>query len=219
TLPLGVFSAAGSWYGGLALALPQVDASHLGSSSVKTPVAFDTGFRLTGQLAPSVQDLSPGPRSHGNALAFVMIGTTLPASGLSVGGSVRWAKLRAVDGVDLLYPGSTRVDQSGATVDARLGLLKEWAGDQSLEAVVLHERFRMTHDVTFLDAFWDPGAQQFVQRTRLEHNGDFTRRWGAQVKFERPLTPSGWRIGWLLTANRTSQPSVPTTDLLNIPQD
>src|SRR5438067_2060725 len=101
--------------------------------------------------APSIQDLSPGPRSHGNALAFVMIGTTLPASGLSVGGSVRWAKLRAVDGVDLLYPGSTRVDQSGATVDARLGLLKEWAGDQSLEAVVLHERLRMTHDVTFLD--------------------------------------------------------------------
>src|SRR5205823_5952973 len=109
TLPLGVFSAAGSWHGGLALALQQVDASHLGSSSVNTPVAFHTVFRLTGQLAPSVQDLSPGPRSHGNALAFVMIGTTLPASGLSVGGSVRWAKLRAVDGVDLLYPGSTSV--------------------------------------------------------------------------------------------------------------
>ena len=219
TLPLGVFSAAGSWYGGLALALQQVDASHLGSSSVNTPVAFDTGFRLTGQLAPSVQDLSPGPRSHGNALAFVMIGTTLPASGLSVGGSVRWAKLRAVDGVDLLYPGSTRVDQSGATVDARLGLLKEWAGDQSLEAVVLHERFRMTHDVTFLDAFWDPGTQQFLQSPRLVHDHDFTKRWGLQVKYERPLTASGWRIGWLATANRISQPDTPNLDLLDIPQD
>src|SRR5205823_3853315 len=219
TLPLGVFSAAGSWYGGLALALQQVDASHLGSSSVNTPVAFHTVFRLTGQLAPSVQDLSPGPRSHGNALAFVTIGTTLPASGLSVGGSVRWAKLRAVDGVDLLYPGSTRVDQSGATVDARLGLLKEWAGDQSLEAVVLHERFRMTHDVTFLDAFWDPGTQQFLQSPRLVHDHDFTKRWGLQVKYERPLTASGWRIGWLATANRISQPDTPNLDLLNIPQD
>jgi len=245
--PFGVFSAAGSWYGGLALALQQVDASRLGSSSVNTPGNLDTAFRLTGQLAPSVQDLSPGPRPHGNALAFAMIGKVLPGSGLSVGGSVRWAhgnalafamigkvvpgsglsvggsvrwaKLRALDGVDLLYPGSTRVEQSGATVDARLGLLKEWAGDRSLEAVVLHERFRMTHDVTFLDAFWDPGTQQFLQSPRLVHDRDFTKRWGLQVKYERPLTASGWRIGWLATANRISQPDTPNLDLLNIPQD
>src|SRR5439155_792275 len=107
------------------LALQQVDASHLGSSSVNTPVAFDTGFRLTGQLAPSVQDLSPGPRSHGNALAFVMIGTTLPASGLSVGGSVRWAKLRAVDGVDLLNipqdPGHAAAYELGVGVSRTYG--------------------------------------------------------------------------------------------------
>src|SRR5205807_7380791 len=147
------------------------------------------------------------------------IGTTLPASGLSVGGSVRWAKLRAVDGVDLLYPGSTRVDQSGATVDARLGLLKEWAGDQSLEAVVLHERFRMTHDVTFLDAFWDPGTQQFLQSPRLVHDHDFTKRWGLQVKYERPLTASGWRIGWLATGNLRSHPKIPNYEMMNIPRD
>src|SRR3989454_33986 len=214
--PFGVFSAAGSWYGGLALALQQVDASRLGSSSVNTPGNLDTAFRLTGQLAPSVQELSPGPRSHGNALAFAMIGKVLPGSGLSVGGSVRWAKLRALDGVDLLYPGSTRVEESGATVDARLGLLKEWAGDRSLEAVVLHERFRMTLDVTFLDAFWDPGTQQFLQSPRLVHDRDFTKRWGLQVKYERPLTASGWRIGWLATANRISQPDTPNLDLLNI---
>src|SRR3989454_1460395 len=41
--------------------------------------------------------------SHGNALAFALIGKELPASGLSVGGSIGWAKLRALDGVDLLY--------------------------------------------------------------------------------------------------------------------
>src|SRR5437867_9559416 len=219
TLPLGVFSAAGSWYGGLALALQQVDASRLGSSPINTPVALDTVFRLTDPLAPSVQDLSPGPRSHGNALVFAMVGKTRPGSGLSVGGSVRWAKLRSLDVVYLLYPGITRVEQSGETVDARLGLLKEWAGDRSLEAVVLHERFRMTHDVTFLDAFWDPGTQQFLQSPRLVHDRDFTKRWGLQVKYERPLTASGWRIGWLATANRISQPDTPNLDLLNIPQD
>jgi len=163
--------------------------------------------------------LGPAPQTHGNALAFGMVGTTLPGSGLSLGGSVSWAKLRAVDGVDLLYPGSARVTQYGETVDARLGLLKEWGGDRSFEAIVLHERVRMTHDVTFLDTFWDPGTQQFSQSPRLERNRDFSKRWGVQVKYERPLPESGWRIGWLATANRTSQPNTPNTDVLNIPQD
>jgi hypothetical protein len=221
TLPLGAFAAAGSWYGGLALALQQVDASHAGSSSVNTPFPFaDTAFVVAGTVATSVADLSPAPQSHGNALAFAMIGKALPGSGLSIGGSVGWAKLRAVDGVDLLYPGSARVDQLGETVDARLGLLKEWGGgDRSFEAIVLHDRFRMTHDVMYLDPFWDPGAQQILQRSRLQHNRDFTKRWGVQVKYERPLAESEWRIGWLATANRTSQPSTPNTDILNIPQD
>ena len=77
----------------------------------------------------------------------------------------------------------------------------------------------MTHDVTFLDTFWNPGTQQFFQTPRLERNRDFSKRWGAQVKYERPLPEPGWRIGLLATANRTSQPNTPNTDLLNIPQD
>src|SRR3989475_4071080 len=215
TLPLGAFAPAGAWFGGLALALQQVDASRSPSSPLNTPLPLATAA----PLAPSVVDLSPAPQSHGNALAFALIGTTLPGSGLSFGGSVSWAKLRALDGVDLLYPGSARVKQFGETVDARLGLLKEWVGDRSFEAIVLHERFRMTHDVTFLDAFWDPGTQQFLQSPRLERNRDFSKRWGAQVKYERPLPEPGWRIGLLATANRTSQPNTPNTDILNIPQD
>src|SRR5437016_4899681 len=212
TLPMGVFTPGAAWYGGLALAVQQVDASQPSSSFFNPPSP------LAGGLGSTTPDLGPGPLSHGNTLGFAMIGRNLRESGLSVGASVRWAKLRAVDGVDLLYPGSRRVDQSGATVAARLGVLKEWAGDRSFEAVVLHDRFKMTHDVTFVDAFWDPGTQQFFQRSRLEHNRDFTKQWGLQVKYERPLTASGWRIGWLATANRTSQPNTPSSDLLNIPQ-
>jgi len=219
TLPLGIFSTAGTWYGGLALALQQVDASHPSSPSVNFPGTFDSSFRVTSPLPSGVPDLSTGSESHGNALAFALIGKELPGSGLSLGGSIGWAKLRALDGVDLLYPGSRRVDQSGETFDARLGVLKEWTGDRSFEAIVLHERFRMTHEVTFLDVFWDPGTQQFLQSSRLERNRDFSKRWGVQVKYERPLAASEWRIGWLATANRISQPNTPNSDLLNIPQD
>src|SRR3989454_10980790 len=213
TLPLGVFSTAGTWYGGLALALQHGDASHPSSPSVNFPGTFDTTFRLAAPLPAGAPDLSTGSEAHGNALAFALIGNELPASGLSVGGSIGWAKLRALDGVDLLYPGSRRVDQSGETFDARLGVLKEWAGDRSFEAIVLHERFRMTHEVTFLDVFWDPGTQQFLQSSRLERNRDFSKRWGVQVKYERPLAASEWRIGWLATANRISQPNTPNSEI------
>ena len=211
TLPLGAFGSAGAWFGGLALALQQVDASRIPSPFLGTPPP--------GVFATSVADSGPAPDTHGNALAFALIGKELPGSGLSVGGSIGWAKLRALDGVDLLYPGSRRVDQSGETFDARLGVLKEWTGDRSFEAIVLHERFRMTHEVTFLDVFWDPGTQQFFQSPRVERNRDFSKRWGVQVKYERPLAASEWRIGWLATANRISQPNTPNSDVLNIPQD
>src|SRR5207249_544436 len=79
TLPLGIFSTAGTWYGGLALALQQVDASHPNSSSLNNPVAgFDTAFRLAAALPPGVPDPSTGSESHGNALAFALIGKELP---------------------------------------------------------------------------------------------------------------------------------------------
>jgi hypothetical protein len=219
TLPLGAFGRAGSWFGGLALGMQQVDASHPRSSFVNTPVAFADTAAIRGSILVPSPTLGAAPQTHGNALAFAMIGTTLPGSGLSLGGSASWTKLRALDGVDLLYPGSARVNQYGEAMDARLGLLKEWGGESSFEAIVLHQRFRMTHDVTFFDAFWDPGRQQFSESARLEHNVDFSKRWGVQVKYERPLPEPGWRIGWLATANRISQPNTPNTDLLNIPQD
>src|SRR6185295_7489554 len=156
TLPLGVLGRAGSWFGGLAVALQQVDASHPPSRSLNPPLPFaGTADPSANTIVPGPTNLAPAPDTHGNALAFALLGTTLPGSGVSLGGSVSWAKLRALDGVDLLYPGSARVNQYGETVDARLGLLKEWEGDRSFEAIVLHERFRMTHDVTFLDTFWD----------------------------------------------------------------
>src|SRR6266705_458237 len=72
TLPLGAFGGAGSWYGGLALALQQVDAARVGSPFGGAPPPL---------LGGSATDLGPEPQSHGNALAFALIGKTLPGSG------------------------------------------------------------------------------------------------------------------------------------------
>lgn len=56
-----------------------------------------------------------------------------------------------MDGVDLLYNGSAQIGQFGHAVDVRVGAPKEWTGDRSLELVAVYNRFRMTHDVFYLD--------------------------------------------------------------------
>ncbi len=212
TLPLGAFLSSGSWFGGATVALQQVDPS-------RRPGFFARPGPL---VDPPLTPPTPAPvpdQAHGNTYAFALLGRTLPATGVAIGGSVMWAGLSAVDGVDLLYAGSERIRQSGHALDLRLGLLKEWAGDRSLEAVVLHNRFAMTHDVTYLDWVWDPGTQQVVQVPRVELNLDRTNTWGLHVEHERPLGPRGWRIGGLATVNRMSHPKIPNYEIVNVPRD
>jgi hypothetical protein len=146
-----------------------------------------------------------------------MVGKVLPNARLSLGASALWSGLHALDGVDLLYAGSRRVEQRGHTLDARLGLLKEWANGRSLEAVLLHNRFAATHDVTFVELFWDPALQRTAERARLEQNADRTNTWGLHLEYAVPIGASGWRVGWLATANRLSHPKIPNYEMANVP--
>jgi len=208
SLPLAVLARAGSWYGGLALALQQVEPS-------RAPGFGGGGF----VNVPDAAQVIPGPdtRAHGNQYLFAMVGKVLPNARLSLGASALWSGLHALDGVDLLYAGSRRVEQRGHTIDARLGLLKEWANGRSLEAVLLHNRFVATHDVTFVELFWDPALQQTAERARLEQNADRTNTWGLHLEYALPIGASGWRVGWLATANRLSHPKIPNYEMANVP--
>jgi hypothetical protein len=206
TLPLAALSRRGSWFTALALALQEVDPSQRTSSPV--PLT-----RFSGGI-PIRTSNSTLNQTHGNKFAYAAIGKTLPG-GLSIGASGFWAGLRAVDGVDLLYAGSSEINQAGHAAELRLGFLKEFGGNRSLEALVLHNRFRMKHDVTFQDPFWDPATQQTTFRDRLQHNLDYTSTWGLHVTYERPLS-DGWRIGWLATANRASHPKLPEYDVATV---
>lgn len=212
-LPFGVLGRRGLWFGGVSLALQQVDLSARDQvlrvpAPVPCPACGDAGI-----------DRTTADRSRGNAYAVALVGRALPEAGVSVAGSVRWASLRAVDGVDLLYAGSQEVQQRGHVFDVRVGVVKEWKGDRSLEAVVVHNRFANTHDVLYLDTFWDPGGGEFAVRPRLEQNFDRTRTWGLHVEYERPLVVERWRVGWLATVNRMDHPKIPNYELMNIPRD
>jgi hypothetical protein len=205
--PAGAFARSGPWYGAVSVAFQMVGPSRPG-----TPVlAVPPGVR---EFTTTVVQVQPN-RSRGNGFAFALLGKEWRNAGLSVGASAHWARLNALDGVDLFYAGSQSVKQFGHTADVRLGLLKQWTGGQALEAVLLHNRLRMSHDVTFLDSFWDPGTQQFMQRQRLQTNLDYTDIWGMHVSYDRPLRvpEPGWRIGWMATANRMFHPELPNYDV------
>ncbi len=214
TLPFAALAGSGPWFGGLALAFQQVDAS-------RPPV--DGGIVLAHPTPlpivppPVGPSVPPKPNAYGNQYAFAMLGRKVPGARLSLAASALWSRLAGVDGVDLLYAGSAGLKQFGHAVDFRVGALKEWAGDRSLEALVLYDRFGMTHDVTYLDQFWDPATQQFAVRPRLERNHDQTNTWGLHLAYARPLPEPGWRIGWVLTANRMSHPKLPEYELSNVP--
>ncbi len=213
-LPLGGLVRSGPWFGGVALALQQLDLNR--ASGFPIP-ALDCRTCLQAQS----DQVTPTPRSIGNSYAHVVFGRALN-SGLAIGGSASWAGLRGVDGVDLLYAGSAGIQQSGHSLDLRIGAMKAWAGARSFSALLLHNRFATTHDVTYLDQFWDPANQQFGQRVRTEQNLDQTNNWGLQLEYRHPLRAPGWRLGWLATTNLMSHPKLPNYQIQqvqSIPRD
>jgi hypothetical protein len=213
-LPLALLGRVGLWFGGLAAAIQQVEYS----GPMPTP-PFPIGIDRTRNATILQNPAGLGDRSHGNAYLHASFGRVLTGSGLSVGGGVLWSRLRAVSGADLLYPGSQGLAQSGHQLDLRLGLLKEWPGDRSLEALVLHDRYSMINDVGYLDLLWDAGTQQFVQVPRSEHARNRLTTTGVHLAYQRPLATTGWRIGWIGTANFERQPRIAPDEVVTLARD
>lgn len=207
TLPVGAMTKSGAWFGAVSLGLQQVDLSDQAAQ-------FFTPCNVC-ELEGVDIDLDSDDRSRGNEYAFASLGRDL-AGGVSLAGSILWTGLNAVDGVDMLYAGSAQIDQSGHSLDVRLGALKEWDDDRSLELVAVYNRFRMTHDVVYLDPIWNPDEQLTEQRPRVERNLDRTSTWGLHAEYEQPLPGDGWRIGWLATANYKNHPKIPTYEIVSI---
>jgi hypothetical protein len=217
TLPLGMLGRRGAWFGGVWAALQQVDRA-IGDLGLLPTLDARLSVQQPGIVDPDGLLIGLDERTHGNQFAFGSLGKVLP-SGVAVGGSVSWAGLHAIDGVDLLYANSAGVRQFGHSLDMRVGAFKEWGQGYAIDAVLVYNRFRMTHDVTQLDFFWDPGIQQAAQRTRLERNLDHTDTYGLHVQYERPIADSAWRIGYVATVNGKSHPKIPNYEIMSIPRD
>ena len=146
------------------------------------------------------------------------VGTRLGESGFSVGAGASWAGLDALDGVEHLYALSNGIEQSGRQEDYRAGLFWE-REERHFEALLVHNRFNMKHDVSYIDWFWDEPNQRTIVTERVETNRDRTRTSGVQLGYSRPITESGWRAGGTWTMNRKTHPKIPNYEIMNIPRD
>lgn len=163
-------------------------------------------------------NLSTSDRSAFNGYLAGSIARRLTAS-TSVGLGMQLASLDAIDGVDLLYGGSDRIEQSGGLADFRLGLTKEVGPDRHLEVMLVHARTDMRHDVSFTTWRWDSLARRSIREQRTDRNEDRTRIWGLHSEYSRPVGSEGWHLGWLGTVNRLSHPKIPNYVIQNIPRD
>jgi hypothetical protein len=196
TLPLGILSGSERWFGSLFLSIQQLDLAG--------PDRFQ----------PLLSE-----RSSNNMYVFGSLGKKLDDSDATIGASIFWADLDGVDGVDMLYAQSQSIQQYGHIVDLRVGLLNEWAGDRSLEFLLLHHRVNMTHDVSYIDWILNEWEPLSTRQMRTEKNLDRSNTWGLHIGYCRPLSQKDWHIGTLLTGNWKTHPKIPNYEIMNIPRD
>ena len=193
TFPVALFAAGGEWAGGVLAAFQNLE-----------------------RAGPTFNRPTNARTSNNQYVAGMLARRT---GSLSVGVGASHAGLEAIDGVDLLYAGSDRIEQHGSVNELRLGVLKEFGVGHSFELLGMHNRTDMTHDVHFTTWTWNPVLQQPIVTVRQEQNLDETHIWGVHSRYYRPVGTDGWRVGGLLTANRLSHPKIPNYVLQNIPRD
>lgn len=203
SFPIAGLFAGSRWFGGVALALQQIDNT--------SPDDVFIGWIDT--WPPRGERLSDSQARNLYASGYV---GTRRGDTWSVGFAVSAASLDAMDGVDLLYSGSDRIEQSGSMQDLRVGVYRAGERDR-LELVLLHSRISMEHVVTWTD--WIASPLVWEPQRRVETHHDESRTWGAHAGWERLLTESGWRIGATGTMNRKTHPRIPNYQIQDIPRD
>ncbi len=206
TLPSGFLFNSGKVFGGASLAIQQLSAPD------------DIRFSQIWSRASRPAQTLLSEKNANNSYLSGFLGLKIPGTELSLGANLFWANLNAVDGVELLYANSNQIEQYGDMLDFRFGLLSESGQDRNVELLVLHNRFNMTHDVSYIRWFGDeqnPGEWREV----VEKNLDHTRTWGLHLGYDQKVNETGLRFGGIATANRKTHPKLPNYELMNIPRD
>lgn len=215
TLPVSLLLGSGAWFGGATVALQEVERA--GRERGPGVLPDRSGSSVVPPRRRFLAD-----ESAVNSYAAAYLGRRLAGGGVAVAAAASAADLGALQGVGNLYAGSDAIRQSGHMTDFRTGLVWDGEDGRSFEALVLHRRLRVTHDVAF---------EEFVRfdvcttrpcgerRLRQVRNLDHTNTSGLHLGYVAPLGTHGWRIGGSFTANRKTHPKIPNYEIMSIPRD
>lgn len=213
TLPVSYLLGSEAWFGGASLSLQEVERASRDRGAVILPAS---------SVVPSPPRLL-AEESAVNSHASGFLGRRVGGGPLAVGAAASWSDLGALQGVGNLYAGSEGIRQSGHLVDVRAGLTWDGEDGRSAEALLLHRRLRMTHEVAFREfvpaespcTMAPCGSWQIREETNLDH----TNTSGLHLGYVAPLAASGWRLGGAVTVNRKSHPKIPNYEIMRIPRD
>ncbi len=206
TLPVGALFGSPRWFGGAIAAMQQIE---MGGRLTNGFISVDPASTA---VLPSRNALTG--KSSTNKYFQGMVGRTFGDGRFALAASAMFADLNMLDGIDQLFVNAWAIEEFGHMQDYRLGFTGTFPGERTLEAVLVHNRFSMTHDVTTVDwALTDSLNWRFTPDVSQEANLDQTNTWGVHVGYVQPIGESAWRIGGILTANRKQHPKIPTFDL------
>ena len=199
TLPATIFFRDESCFGTASLAYQRLEGANINND-----------IRWFSNRLPNPKD-----RFKHNKYAFFSFGKNMKDNRWSLGGSFFYSELNAMNGVDLLYRNSVEILQDGNMYEVRGGLMykNEFS---SFEALILFNKFKMQHDVKYIDA----SRFEFTdQNIRLEKNIDHTNTLGIHVSYKEKANNDGLNIGVLTTVNLKTHPKIPNYEIMNIPRD
>jgi hypothetical protein len=151
-----------------------------------------------------------------NTYLFGLIGTYIPDLKISVAGSVSWSDFKALDGVNLLYPGSSEINQDGWAVSYKFGLTGELSERDQLDLIIGRSIFKSSHEVIYSNPMWFLSDVMYMYRKEL--NKDESKSWVVHTRYNRNVNEK-WRVGALFTVNWKEHPKIPNYALANIPRD
>jgi len=204
SLPFGTFGSWGDFFGGVVVAYQGL-ASERVTTTLPSPLVAPT---------PVYSGSSTQNDLGSNAHLFGLIGHRFPSSGISVGGSISWANYSAIDGVQLLYPGSTDIEQDGWSLESKVGIVADIADESKLEFLAGRGIFKATHQV--MSETFGRGPIPFI--SVIETNSDERRDWLLHGGYSRLINDS-WKVGLIATVNWKDHPNLPNYRLTDIPRD
>ena len=192
TLPVGVLTKKDNSFGGALVAWQQLSINR-----PESQVFIGTIDVPENTFAPS---FPRKPSTLTNMYAFVTSGFKSDNEKVSMGMSATLAKLNGVEGVRLLYSQGADAEQDGTLAQFRLGLNAAVTSSSTLDVIVLHHRYQMSHKLS----------------DRTEE--DETNGVGVSLNYVKVLEDA-WHVGGHWTGNWQWHPKIPNYDIMQIPRD